>query len=487
MDTQFKTDGAYGMRDDRIIDLRNIRRAKPPALYVTQEPISTPVTPATANPTMTSGSILQRRQMGMHSKCPSESFVSGCTKPASLDLAIDGSTGPLLLYAPNIDARVGKGSVDPKSGSDLAQAAGEVAYYSAWLEGQVEAQKAKIHAMSLEYSIPIPNLDLKPFEFPPIPRSAGNAVSTNVAAAIMKETKNRNSLQDELVIPAVPPAPRLQAAQPVPGLWQPQGTPSTVQTPATGPFSAHGPMAPRPPPLELESIPMAPAGVVTQHSQVTTTAPKKEDMAYKTTPCKHFTLNNGYCPWGDECGFIHDPHLAWMPAIERTSGRPTPSSAALAYPAKPGSATPHHPNGNMVVPQRRESTVPPAKGHPDAQLLPMQQPPPPPPTPRPAAETLVIPHEEAYLSAKRHHHPTTPSADMFCMAPQSPAVRLRRPSEAGPHDDQRLVPCGRDLGGAAYQRRARRVSIAVQKLDAALKTQAKGPARGHARGKSLNL
>lgn len=62
-------------------------------------------------------------------------------------------------------------------------------------------------------------------------------------------------------------------------------------------------------------------------------------------------------------------------------------------------------------------------------------------------------------------------------------MRLRRPTEAGgPHDDHHVVPCGRNLGGA-YQRRARRVSIAVQKFDVALKTQAKGSARGHARGK----
>lgn len=156
--------------------------------------------------------------------------------------------------------------------------------------------------MSLEYSIPIPNLDLKPFEFPPMPRSAGNAVSTTVAAAIMKQTNNRNLIQDEPVMPTAPPAPRLKPAQPVPGLWQPQGTPSTVKTPASGPFSVGGPMPLPPPPLEPESIPRAPAGVVTEHSEVTTTAPKKEDMAYKTTPCKHFTLNSGYCPWGDECG-----------------------------------------------------------------------------------------------------------------------------------------------------------------------------------------
>ena len=151
MHTQFKTDSALvftsvspldrltlffpapsyrqGMRDDRIIDLRNIRRTKPSVLYSSapKEPISTPPTPATANPTMASGSLIQRRQLGMHSKCPSESFVCGRTRPASLDLAIDDSVGSLLLYSPSTDTRVGTFPVDPKNGSDLAQGRSDLA------------------------------------------------------------------------------------------------------------------------------------------------------------------------------------------------------------------------------------------------------------------------------------------------------------------------------------------------------------------------
>jgi hypothetical protein len=49
--------------------------------------------------------------------------------------------------------------------------------YRAWLESQVEAQKAKIQAMSKQYYIPIPQLDLDPLDFPPlgmIPPSMAN-------------------------------------------------------------------------------------------------------------------------------------------------------------------------------------------------------------------------------------------------------------------------------------------------------------------------
>jgi hypothetical protein len=84
-------------------------------------------------------------------------------------------------------------------------------------------------------------------------------------------------------------------------LWQPQGSSPAARTIASGPFSARVPMSSHPSVLNQETRPVTSA-VVPKHTQVTSIAPKKEDMAYKTTPCRHFTLNQGWCPWGDECG-----------------------------------------------------------------------------------------------------------------------------------------------------------------------------------------
>ncbi|KAJ7135406.1 hypothetical protein C8R43DRAFT_1239091 [Mycena crocata] len=36
-------------------------------------------------------------------------------------------------------------------------------------------------------------------------------------------------------------------------------------------------------------------------------------LSWKTTPCRHFTKNNGRCPLGDNCGFIHDLSLPSAP------------------------------------------------------------------------------------------------------------------------------------------------------------------------------
>ena len=99
---------------------------------------------------------------------------------------------------------------------------------------------------------------------------------------------------------------------------------------------------------------------------------------------------------------------------------------------------------------------------------------------------LVIPHDEAYASARLHHRPTVPSAEMFTPAPVQPVVRLRRPSEDVSQDQAVQMQCGLGMGG--YQGRARSASIAVQNLNPeysgpVLQTQAKAFARGHGRGK----
>ncbi|KAI0058596.1 hypothetical protein BV25DRAFT_1206220 [Artomyces pyxidatus] len=51
-------------------------------------------------------------------------------------------------------------------------------------------------------------------------------------------------------------------------------------------------------------------------------------MSYKTAPCRHWTKNNGWCPLGDRCGFIHDDNLKWIPAQATGPGEPTSSSAS---------------------------------------------------------------------------------------------------------------------------------------------------------------
>ena len=99
---------------------------------------------------------------------------------------------------------------------------------------------------------------------------------------------------------------------------------------------------------------------------------------------------------------------------------------------------------------------------------------------------LVIPHDEAYASAKLHHRPTAPPAEVFTPAPVRPVVRLRHPSESIPQDQATEMQYG--LGMGAYQGRARSVSIAVQRLGAEfsgpkLQTQGRVFVKGHGRGK----
>jgi hypothetical protein len=95
---------------------------------------------------------------------------------------------------------------------------------------------------------------------------------------------------------------------------------------------------------------------------------------------------------------------------------------------------------------------------------------------------FVIPHDEAYASAKLHHNPTAPPAEMFSLAQVRPLVRLRHPSEDMRQDQATEMQGG--LGMGAYRGRARSVSIAVQRLGGEfsgpeLQTHAKAFARGH--------
>ena len=139
-------------------------------------------------------------------------------------------------------------------------------------------------------------------------------------------------------------------ALPALGLCQPetQGLPHTAHAIVSGPLSTCAPMPPCLSPLDQFSNPGTPMAVASKPTQVTSIAPKKDDMAYKTTPCRHFTLNRGWCPWGDECGLwvsfhilywdqwftwnwnsIHDPELGWVSPLECMSGSSTPCLSTL--------------------------------------------------------------------------------------------------------------------------------------------------------------
>jgi len=170
----------------------------------------------------------------------------------------------------------------------------------------MDAQKAKIMAMSEQFSIPVPNLEVNPFDPSPLSLmkpSAGNAVATSTNKTMPQESKKKYVF-DECKVPSAPPAPRMPPALPVPGCWQPEteGSPGAARAIASGPLSARAPMPPRPSPLDQGANSETPSVATSKHSQATFIAPKKDDLAYKTTPCRHFTLNRGWCPWGDECG-----------------------------------------------------------------------------------------------------------------------------------------------------------------------------------------
>lgn len=161
--------------------------------------------------------------------------------------------------------------------------------------------------MSEQFSIPVPNLEMNPFDSPPLSLmapSVGNAVAANTNRTMMPQENNQKYVFDERKVPGAPPAPCMPPALPVQGLWQPeaQGPPRTARAIASGPLSARAPMPPRSSPFDQGPNPGTPTVVESQHPQVTSTAPRKDDLAYKTTPCRHFTLNQGWCPWGDECG-----------------------------------------------------------------------------------------------------------------------------------------------------------------------------------------
>lgn len=583
MRTQFKPNASlcrHGMRDCPVKQC-SFHNSRPTTLYSSSPSLKgpAPTTPALDKLTAMDGPLAKQHQFITHDKFTGEARRIQHALATPSHPTVSDPVASLLSGTSGTGTNAGSGSVDPMDGNGLEQAADEVAIYRGWLKGQMDAQKARIKAMSEQFSIPVPNLELNPFDSPPLSLmapSAGNAVATITNKATMPQENKKKHVSDERKVPSAPPAPRIPPALPVQGLWQPepQGSPHTGRATASGPLSARAPMSPRPSPFDQQGPnTRTPTVVVSKDPQVTSIAPKKDDMAYKTTPCRHFTLNQGWCPWGDECGFIHDPQLGWVPPLERTSGSSTPNSSTLGgnksglpdktaidvavdshrsvssksahcwgyiqgicphldtckylhpadivpyikytpclthprcgYPARdcplkhpqvdkliPARQT--QPSSTLsttpIVPQARSATAPRAETS-DVPLSPQHHSQPPFMTPALFTPVggLVIPHDEAYASAKLHHRPTAPSAEMFSPAPVRPLVRLRRPSEDMPQDQATEMQCG--IGMGPYQGRPRSVSIAVQKLGAqfsgpVLQTQAKAFVRGHGRGKSLNV
>jgi hypothetical protein len=307
------------MRDDCPVQQCHFRHANPSLLYssVLKGPVDTRATPGPANPATTNGSFAQGHQFEMHDNYSGQAYYFQRAKPS-----IDDSAAPSFSRASSTNMTVGTDPVGPMGAgangleqgrpnltghslyepANSAAATDPLAIYRAWLESQVMAQKAKIQAMSSQYAIPIPNLDSNLFQLPslsPMPPVANAELA--ITAKAIAAPKNNGYFVPAAPAPT-PAAPRLHPAQPVPGSWPSRGMPHYAQTIASGPFYADTPAQSRPPPLHQQPIPVAPTGVVFQRPPTTSTAPKKEDMAYKTTPCRHFTLNQGWCPYGDGCG-----------------------------------------------------------------------------------------------------------------------------------------------------------------------------------------
>lgn len=291
------------MKGDCPVKQCSLHNSKPTTLYSSALKGPTPAIPSLDKLKVMDGPRLQDKSFG-----DAYNFQHTSTTPSR-----------------HTDTNVGKGLFDPMEGSGLVQsipdhsplyptmiadvtssAADQVAIYRGWLKGQMDAQKARIMAMSEQFSIPVPNLELNPFEAPPLSLmtpSMGNAVAGTTNKTMIPKESKKKYVFDERDEPSAPPAPRKPSVLPVLGLWKPeaQDSPRAARTIAPGPLSARAPMPPRPSPLDQGPNPGTPTVVVSERPQASN-APKKGDMAYKTTPCRHYTLSQGWCPYGDECG-----------------------------------------------------------------------------------------------------------------------------------------------------------------------------------------
>jgi hypothetical protein len=174
-----------------------------------------------------------------------------------------------------------------------------LALYRAWLERQVEEQKARIQTMSTQYSIPIPNLDLNTFDelftLPLKQPAVGNAflartTTTNATAS---------GVQGWSIVKPAPRTLQFQPAHSLSDVWRPHGSLTTMPTTRPDTSCASVPM----PLPRFNQVDEASNSTISTTAAVNTmcVGPKKESMAYKTTPCRHFTLNRGWGSWGDDC------------------------------------------------------------------------------------------------------------------------------------------------------------------------------------------
>lgn len=349
MQTQFKPNGAWdlqyylpsrssetvflpvplcrhGMRDDCPVRQCSSHDSKPNVLYSSaiKGPAST--TPALDKLTALDCHLANQYQFGTRDKSSREArrfqhALATPSHPTVSDSAASFSSGTsgtgTKVRAASVDPVDGNGLVQGKSDwslpylapiVDVTAAADQVAVFRGWLESQMDAQKAKIKAMSEQFSIPVPNLELNPFDPAPLSSmksSAGNGVATATNQGMMPQESKKKYVFDERTVPSAPPAPRMPPALPMQSLWHPesQASPVTTRAIASRPLSARAPMSSRLSPLDQGPNTGTPTtAVVSKNPPVTSIAPKKDDLAYKTTPCRHFTLNRGWCPWGDECG-----------------------------------------------------------------------------------------------------------------------------------------------------------------------------------------
>jgi len=304
------------MRDDCPVEQCRIRvqHTDSSVIYSSapNRPVPTLAMPVPANLTSKNPLLSQTRQFGTHDEGPSELCFSQLTNGAHMYPPFDESTASALARASAggamIAGNLGQGrsvstQIHHSRITEITLAVDELSFYQGLINTQLLAQKAKIYAMSSQFSIPVPNLDMGSFELPLLPLIAppiANVIPGTKTTAITTQKNDGNGITDGPMSLTAPSAPLVQHAQPVPVLHQTEGAPVNLWATAPGPLSTAAPRKPRPPPLDQPANAVSRAA--SKHGHVASTAPKKDDMAYKTTPCRHFTMNNGWCPWGDECG-----------------------------------------------------------------------------------------------------------------------------------------------------------------------------------------
>lgn len=223
----------------------------------------------------------------------------------------------------------------------------------------------------------------------------------------------------------------------VPFTWPPMSPP--LPSPEAGGYNWG--FAPFSPPTST-----APPG----HSQ----PPQFRPLSWRTTLCRHFAKNQGWCPLGDECGYIHDLSLAahvthdirfpdgTRPSDSRAGSKHShcwayvqglcrvkdcpylhPVAITLFIPHTPCLAWPNCTRGVLCAYKHPEPLIPKLS---ELQLSPPA--PVPPPQPQPSSPVRVIPsgtvqfHGTTYFPMQQgvHHHHHHPAAAMPTALPSPP-------------------------------------------------------------------